>query len=237
MVFAIVLHEAFVIDGRKRPLSAEHREKISLAQKGKKRGPMKISPETELERRRKIAAALLGRPLSDAHRAKLSSWHSQKKLSEPHKANIGAGHRGKKRSDETRAKISAANKGQKPTASCINASRAARRNGLNLSDEARRRKSERFSGANSPSWKGGITPENARVRTSREMKAWRKAVFQRDDFTCRECSTRGGDMNAHHVKPFCTHPELRFEIDNGLTVCEPCHRDIHRGWRADKRIT
>lgn len=226
-----------MIDGRKRPLSAEHRAKLSLAQKGKKRGPMNISPENEAERRRKIAAKLLGRSLSNEHKAKLRVWHAGKVLSQEHKNRIGASGRGREVSDETRAKISAANKGQKPTASCIDASRSARRNGLNLSDEARRRKSERFTGPNSPSWKGGITPENRRQRGSAKMMEWRAAVFKRDDFTCQECSTRGGDMNAHHIKPFCAYPELRFAIDNGLTVCEPCHREIHRGWRADKRIT
>jgi hypothetical protein len=226
-------------DHRRQPLSAEHRAKISAAQKGKKRGPMSISPDVELERRRKISAALMGKSLSAEHRAKLSDAKKGRKLSEDHRQKLLMSLLGRKVSEETRAKVSAANKGQKPTASCIEASRAARRNAPPMSESERRRRSEILKAAapKNPRWKGGITPENARIRLSVDMKIWRETVFRRDDFTCQECQTRGGDMNAHHIKPFCSHPELRFDVDNGLTVCEPCHRDIHRGWRADKRIT
>lgn len=215
-------------------MSAEHRAKISAAQKGKKRGPMVISHEREMERRRKIAAALLGRPLSPEHRAKLSAARSGRKLSEEHRRKFTLSRLGKKNSDEMRRKISAANKGQKPSALCIERSREARKNGLNLSDEARRKKSEQHRGAKHHAWKGGVTPENLRIRALIDMKLWREAVFKRDNFTCQECDVRGGDLHAHHIKPFCRYPDLRFEVSNGLTLCEPCHVDHHRGWRADK---
>lgn len=199
--------------------------------------PLLSDPAKEQERCRKIAAALLGRPLSAAHRKKLSAWHSQKKLSDEHKKSIGAKMRGRKVSAETRAKMSAANKGQKPTASCIQASREARKNGLNLSDDQRRKKSASLRASWDIRQPERKTPSIMRVRLSIDMKMWREKVFKRDNYTCQKCETRGGDMNAHHIKPFCTNPELRFDVDNGLTVCEPCHREIHRGWRADKRIT
>lgn len=219
---------------RRGPLSAEHRAKISAAQKGKKRGPMNISPQRESERREKIAASLLGRKLSVEHRAKLAAWHKSKKLSAEHRANIGRAIRGREVSQETRRKMSEASKGQKPTALCIERGRTAN-TGRKWSDETRRlRSASSMKAEKSPAWKGGITPENERIRASLEMKLWREAVFNRDNFTCQECAERGGDLNAHHVKPFCSHPKLRFDVANGLTLCEPCHRDIHRGWRADK---
>lgn len=79
-------------------------------------------------------------------------------------------------------------------------------------------------GANHPGWKGGITNENTRIRNSEEYKIWRKAVYQRDNYTCVWCGGRGERLNADHIKPFSLFPELRFEISNGRTLCVSCHK-------------
>lgn len=89
--------------------------------------------------------------------------------------------------------------------------------------EARRKISEAHKGAKSYLWEGGKTNSNMAVRNSLEYKLWREAVFKRDDFTCQGCLVRGGTLNADHVKPFSLYPELRFAIDNGRTLCLPCH--------------
>lgn len=77
-------------------------------------------------------------------------------------------------------------------------------------------------------WQGGISTINHIIRHSMELRLWRESVFTRDDWTCRECSSRGGVLNAHHIKPFSEFPELRFAIDNGVTLCYKCHRNAHR---------
>lgn len=69
-----------------------------------------------------------------------------------------------------------------------------------------------------------VTPEHERIRKSIAYRAWRTAVFERDDYTCQFCGKRGGRLNADHIKPFAEFPALRFEISNGRTLCEPCHR-------------
>lgn len=64
-------------------------------------------------------------------------------------------------------------------------------------------------------------------RHSKEYKDWRSAVFARDNFTCQLCGIRGVRMNAHHKKQYAYFPELRFCVDNGATLCECCHRQVH----------
>lgn len=97
--------------------------------------------------------------------------------------------------------------------------------GKKNSDSARRKQSEALRGSKSHLWRGGITPENHRLRSSVEYKLWRESVFKRDSFTCVWCGdNRGGNLNADHIKPFAFYPELRFAIDNGRTLCVPCHK-------------
>lgn len=61
-----------------------------------------------------------------------------------------------------------------------------------------------------------------------EYTLWRRAVFERDYYRCRRCwDDIWGNLNAHHVKARKDYPELRFAIDNWLTLCEKCHKFIH----------
>lgn len=61
------------------------------------------------------------------------------------------------------------------------------------------------------------------LRQSSGMIKWRREVFQRDNYTCQVCGIRGGKLNADHIKPFILYPELRFDINNGRTLCCECH--------------
>lgn len=80
------------------------------------------------------------------------------------------------------------------------------------------------SGENSPFWKNGATSETEKIRHSIEYKDWRIQVFTRDNFTCQCCfDSSGGNLQAHHIENFSTNEDLRFEIDNGKTMCFDCH--------------
>jgi len=62
-------------------------------------------------------------------------------------------------------------------------------------------------------------------------KDWRTAVFERDDYTCQRCGCRGGRLQAHHIKPYKDHPELRHDLTNGETLCVECHKQTDSyGW-------
>lgn len=89
--------------------------------------------------------------------------------------------------------------------------------------EYRKKLAENRRGEKSHLWKGGITKENKRIRRSIEFRLWREAVFARDNWTCQNCQERGHELHPHHIKSFSKYPELRFAIDNGITLCKNCH--------------
>ena len=80
-------------------------------------------------------------------------------------------------------------------------------------------------GKNNPNWKEGITPENERIRKTKEYKEWAYRVKERDDYICCDCGERGKKLHSDHIKPFSIYPELRFNLDNGQTLCIDCHRE------------
>lgn len=86
-------------------------------------------------------------------------------------------------------------------------------------------------------WKGGVTDISHRIRESSEYKQWRKSVFIKDKYTCQHCGKTGRNLNAHHIKPFSLYPDMRFDVNNGTTLCRECHIKIHkteREWNKSK---
>jgi 5-methylcytosine-specific restriction endonuclease McrA len=65
-------------------------------------------------------------------------------------------------------------------------------------------------------------------RRSIEYRQWRRSVFERDNYTCQNCGAIGVRLNAHHKKPYAYYPDLRYSKENGITLCVPCHKAVHR---------
>ena len=63
-----------------------------------------------------------------------------------------------------------------------------------------------------------------------QAQKWGRDVVERDGYRCRECGATEG-VQAHHVLAWATHPEHRYNIDNGLTLCIPCHAGKHPEYR------
>jgi len=118
--------------------------------------------------------------------------------------------KGHKNSEEVRKKISL---------SCL---------GTKMSAIAKKRMSLSKLKEKNPNWKGGITPENILIRHSIEYRLWREAVFARDNWTCQKTNIKGGILHAHHIKNFVQYPELRFAIDNGITLSRNAHNEFHK---------
>ena len=57
---------------------------------------------------------------------------------------------------------------------------------------------------------------------------WRVKVYKRDKFTCQmpgcKCKKR---LNAHHIQKWASASALRYDIDNGITLCRFCHSKVN----------
>lgn len=93
-----------------------------------------------------------------------------------------------------------------------------------------------FKGENSPNWikdRSKLKNPKHSIRWSKLMNDWRKSVYLRDNYTCALCGNRSSKnnsvvLNAHHIRTFKKYPELRFEISNGVTLCEKCHKKTYK---------
>lgn len=61
-------------------------------------------------------------------------------------------------------------------------------------------------------------------------KTWRLKVYSRDRFKCQMpgCKYGGKKIHAHHIKKWSTHAGLRYDVDNGITLCDKCHQEVNR---------
>jgi hypothetical protein len=64
------------------------------------------------------------------------------------------------------------------------------------------------------------------LRRGYRYKQWRRAVFTRDGYTCRQCGATE-QLHAHHPISWHSAPALRYEVPNGLTLCLDCHARVH----------
>lgn len=123
-------------------------------------------------------------------------------------------------------------------------------NNPSKTDKGKARLKLQNKGENAWNWKGGITPIRTQIYRSDLFRNWRKEVFKRDNWTCQECGTVGGNIHAHHIKSFADIIEdnniktledaLKCEelgdINNGVCLCEECHKltDTY-GWKGYHR--
>jgi 5-methylcytosine-specific restriction endonuclease McrA len=155
--------------------------------------------------------------------------NSGKKFTKEHKKRISESNKGKKMSEEFKENCRQRMKGNSPW----------NKGKSGYSTSKRGKKYPELQGGNSHLWK-----ENKKSILTKQIKSnikyrqWRSDVFTRDDFTCQECAKRGFEIHPHHIKSFslilkenniktlegALICEELWNINNGQTLCENCHR-------------
>jgi 5-methylcytosine-specific restriction endonuclease McrA len=190
-------------------VSEETRRKISLAKKGvpSPTKGRKFPPEFGA----KISARLKGRV--GTNKGKTFSAEARANMSKARKGHSGP-NKGKTFSPEYRAKLREAHLGQ-----------VAWNKGLKGVQKSwnKGKPSPWMKGEKNCRWKGGVTAAHRLERASIQAREWREAVLARDAFTCQHCGQIGGKLQADHIRIWAHHPELRFDVSNGQTLCKSCH--------------
>lgn len=82
-----------------------------------------------------------------------------------------------------------------------------------------------YLGESNPNWRGGVPfldPERNRFAA----RKWAADIKDRDNWTCQECGETN-NLHAHHIRRWKDYPELRYDLDNGITLCHSCHAKAH----------
>ena len=65
-----------------------------------------------------------------------------------------------------------------------------------------------------------------KITRSSLHNCWSRMVRHRDK-KCTECNSFN-DLHAHHIKAYKDFKELRYDVNNGITLCGKCHRKHHK---------
>lgn len=152
-----------------------------------------------------------GKKMPEEARKHMSESARKKVLTEEHKRKLSESHKGRIVSEETIKKFI----------------------GKKQSFETKMKKRESQLGDKGTGWKGGIASQKNIEKHSLFFKEWRRSVLDRDNHTCRKCGATKANNNeahiqTHHIKPYAKYPELRHDVNNGITLCEKCHKEEHK---------
>jgi hypothetical protein len=89
----------------------------------------------------------------------------------------------------------------------------------------------------SPSYVDGSAPERQKAYVQKQGREFLQAVYKRDGYSCRRCGapkTRPKSIHAHHIKPWAGNPEIRFDLNNAVTLCQPCHSWVHSSANVER---
>ena len=174
------------------------------------------------ETKEKLRFANLGKCISEENKLKLKLANIGNKYAVGNKNNLG-----KKRSEESKEKNRLSHLGKKASEETKQKMSEIRK-GFKFSEESKEKMRLAQLGEKSHSWKGGVSLEESLLRNDGEYKQWTKAIYKRDKWVCQKCGYKGSNLNAHHLKSFTKYIELRYDLDNGITLCKDCHKQIHK---------
>jgi hypothetical protein len=101
--------------------------------------------------------------------------------------------------------------------------------GTKWSQETRNKIIPKISGENNYQWIKDRTKlqrynDEIKDRLSSSYRFWRESVYKRDNYKCRIADNNcGGRIEAHHILSYKEFIELRYQINNGITLCHAHH--------------
>ena len=89
-------------------------------------------------------------------------------------------------------------------------------------------KSISFKGKGNPQYKDGRVKLYGKIYLQIEWRKLRKEIYKRDNWTCKDCNKKGGELHTHHIISIgeCQDP---FNEENLITLCRKCHIKRHHG--------
>jgi len=161
---------------------------------------------------------------------------------------IRRGHIGKKLSPETKAKISQSVKKafqDKEFRKKLSDNMKERMRDLSVREHL----SQIHRGPNSSNWQGGKSSLKRRVKTNYKFTLWKAAVLKRDHYQCQICHSKE-QLHIHHkislitiinqnkeqIESFNYDIPLLWDINNGITYCDSCHKISHHSTWKNRTI-
>lgn len=165
--------------------------------------------------------------MSDAHLGK-KTWNAGTKGMSIMKPNKTSFQKGRKHTEEFKKNASLRMKGNKYAL------------GFKQSEELKERRASKIRGENHGRWlkdRTKLKQDERRTQfkngTDSATRAWSKEVKKRDNWTCvihnSECS---GRLESHHILNWLEYPDVRYNINNGVTLCH-FHHPKNREQEAD----
>jgi len=86
------------------------------------------------------------------------------------------------------------------------------------------------SGILNPAWDDSLTDADRALRITRRQckkyQRWSYLIKEAAGFIC-DCCRENRKLNSHHLKNWKDHPKARYDVTNGVCLCEECHKAFH----------
>lgn len=154
-----------------------------------------------------------------------------------HRRNLGIANKGKKRTQEFKDRVGDFFRGRPSPRKGVPL--LARRGKLH-SEETKRHLSNYWKGKRKgqehPRWvdNRNLLAKASEKRNDTSHHEWARNVKMRDKWKCKiENKNCSGRLEAHHILTWREFPELRYQLNNGITLCHAHHP---RGRAEEKRL-